>query len=266
MILEKTGLYIDQLQSQGRYTYTREELAQKTGQSTRAIRRALERLQEKGRIALITRGFYVIVPLEYSKSGILPAEWFIHHLMSYLGLSYYVGLLSAAALHGAAHQQPQEFQILIDKQRRPILMKGLRLHFLLKKNLGAVSGVIHVKTETGFMNVSNPGLTALDLMRYSKAVGGLNRVATVLSELAEKIEPAALLSAAQNDQCLAFVQRLGFLLDHLGYESKTLPLSGWFAAQKPFSILLDPAKPRGGSPFNKKWMIFVNQAIEADDL
>jgi hypothetical protein len=40
--------------------------------------------------------------------------------MRRLDLAYYAGLLSAAQLHGAAHQRPQEFQVFLAKNRRPI--------------------------------------------------------------------------------------------------------------------------------------------------
>ena len=45
------------------------------------------------------------------------------------------------------------------------------------------------KTETGYLKVSNPALTACDLILYEKRVGGINRASTVLNELAEAIKP-----------------------------------------------------------------------------
>lgn len=266
MLQEKTGLYIDQLQAQGRYSFTLEELVKKTGQSLKAIRRALERLQAKTRITRVTRGFYVIIPIEYRQSGMLPAEWFVHDLMNYLGSQYYVGLLSAAALHGAAHQQPQEFQIMVNRQRRAILVKGLRLRFFYKRCLDASSGIVSLKTETGSIDVSGPELTAMDLVRYQKSIGGLSQVASVLAELAEKVKPAALRDVILREKSMAFCQRLGYLLDRLGFAAKAHPLSDWLAAEKPLSVLLDPSRPRGKSPVDRKWRVFENQTIQIDEL
>ena len=45
----------------------------------------------------------------------IPADWFIAELMQFLDLPYYVGVLSAAALHGAAHQQAQEFHVVVPR-------------------------------------------------------------------------------------------------------------------------------------------------------
>lgn len=261
---EKVVFFIDQLQSQGKYSFTREDVLQKIKQPLYAIRRALERLQQKNRVVLVTRGFYVIVPLEYRESGILPAEWFIHQLMEYLGLPYYVGLLSAAVLHGSAHQRVQEFQAVTDRQMRSILTEGLKIHFLMKKNLDVSSGIIQVKTETGYIRVSSPELTAIDLLRYSKAAGGLNNIATIISELGERINADELLKIVRKEKSLVFVQRLGYLLDYLGFESKTEPLAQWLSGQKSHPVLLDPAQKKGKSPINKKWKLFENQTIEAE--
>ena len=41
------------------------------------------------------------------------------------------------------------------------------------------------RTQTDYINVSCPELTAIDLVENEKSVGGLNRVCTVLNELAE---------------------------------------------------------------------------------
>jgi predicted transcriptional regulator of viral defense system len=58
------------------------------------------------------RGFYVIIPPDYSKQGIIPPYLYIDDLMKSLDTPCYVGLLSAAALYGAAHQQPTVYTVI----------------------------------------------------------------------------------------------------------------------------------------------------------
>jgi predicted transcriptional regulator of viral defense system len=98
--------FVDQLQSEGRYSFLKEETKEATGLDGNALKKALWRMEDRNRIRMIRRGFYVIVPLEYSRTRVIPAEWFIADLMKFMDQPYYVGLLSAAAIHGAAHQQP----------------------------------------------------------------------------------------------------------------------------------------------------------------
>jgi hypothetical protein len=51
--------------------------------------------------------------------------------------------------------------------------------------------------------------TALDLVRYSRQIGGLDAVLTVLAELAETLQPKPLAAAAKMEEENAQVQRWG---------------------------------------------------------
>ena len=104
--------WVDSRQEQGLYFFTREDAIESLQFTEEAFKKAAARLAKKKRILRIRSGFFVIVPLEYRTTGILPAEWFIADLTAYLEQPYYVGLLSAASLQGAAHQQPQQFQVV----------------------------------------------------------------------------------------------------------------------------------------------------------
>ncbi|MGD0075507.1 MAG: type IV toxin-antitoxin system AbiEi family antitoxin [Candidatus Binataceae bacterium] len=55
-----------------------------------------------------------------------------------LNLSYYAGLLSAAQYHGAVHQRPQEFQVFVARNRRPIRCGAVRVAFIARKRLADV--------------------------------------------------------------------------------------------------------------------------------
>ncbi|MFH1833599.1 MAG: type IV toxin-antitoxin system AbiEi family antitoxin [bacterium] len=94
--------YIEDLATHGRYHFTTAQAVAAVGSSPVALRAAIRRQREKGRVAMPFRGFHLIVPPEYRTLGCLPADQFVPQLMEHLGLSYYVGLLSAASLHGAA--------------------------------------------------------------------------------------------------------------------------------------------------------------------
>jgi hypothetical protein len=100
--------YVDHIQSRARYTFTRSELEVELKLGRAALTKALQRLHRAGRIQMIRRGFFVIVPLEYAAGGLVPPDWFIDDLMRFLEQPYYVGVLTAATLHGAGHQQPQD--------------------------------------------------------------------------------------------------------------------------------------------------------------
>jgi predicted transcriptional regulator of viral defense system len=254
---------VDRFQESGRYTFVREEALRELNINAENLKRAVKRLTEKGRIAVPRRGFYVIVPLEYRVAGAPPSSWFIHQLMLHLERPYYVGLLSAAALYGAAHQQPQEYQVITDRPQRSMHVGRNRIRFLVKKNVGQAAIEEH-KTETGTVRVSTPETTAIDLLRYAMVAGGLDNVATVLGELAERIDRQKLVEAAKMDGEMAFAQRLGYILENVVTGDHSSNLAEWIKKKNPRNIPLNPGKPIKGQPANRRWRIIVNDRIERD--
>jgi predicted transcriptional regulator of viral defense system len=255
--------FVDALQAKGRYVFEREEAMRALGVSEAALKLAARRLVGKRRLAMPRRGFFVIVPLEYSAAGAPPASWFLDDLMNYEQAPYYLGLLSAAALHGAAHHQPQESQVVTDKQLRPAEAGRSRLRFFLKREL-VQTPTERQRTETGTLRVSTPEATALDLVRYARSLGGLGSVAAVLAELAERLDPQRLVHAASVDVELSVVQRTGYLLDRVGAHDKTAPLAKWLAAQRPRRTLLRAGGgPRRGTA-DARWDILENERIELE--
>ena len=180
---------------------------------------AAERLQKRKLLLSPRRGFYVAVPPQYASWGAPPPPWYIDALMRHEGEPYYVALLKAAELHGATHQAVMEFQVIAAK-RIPKIRAGRNLiAFYYRKDLETVGeGLESRKTDTGTMQVSSPALTALDLLRYPQASAGIDNVATVLSDMGRKIDPKQLAVLSDKFE-RSVVQRLGYLLDRLGYDS-----------------------------------------------
>jgi predicted transcriptional regulator of viral defense system len=261
--VRRLGAYVDGLQASGRYTFRREEAQRALRVSTPAFRKAAWRLLGKGRLLMPRRGFLVIVPMEYRTAGGPPPSWFIDDLMRFHEHPYYIGGLSAAALHGAAHHQPMEFQVVSDIPFRPIRCGRARIRFFSKKHL-VPTPTADVKTPTGTMKVSTPEATALDLLRYVHGAGGLGNVATVLSELAEVIRPDALTGVAKREAEPAYVQRLGYLLDLVGAGNKAKALGKWISEKEPTPVPLSPGKPSRGFPLDSRWRVIINEKIEAE--
>jgi len=255
--------FVDALQASGRYSFRREEARRELGGSEPAFRAAARRLVERRRLAVPRRGFFVVVPVEHRGAGSPPASWFVDDLMAHLGRPYYVGLLSAAALHGAAHEQPQEFQVVVGEPLRPSRVGRTRIRFVTKRKLAATP-VTSVRTETGSMKVSTPEATALDLVAYCRLAGHLGNVATVLAELSEKLDAGELRRAAEAGAEMPSVQRLGHLLDLVGEETLAESLARLVAEMKPRPVPLRPDRPRGRGNADPRWRIFVNEKVAVD--
>jgi len=255
--------WVDSRQTQGIYFFTRDEAINNLQFTEEAFKKAAARLAKKNRIVRIRSGFFVIVPLEYRTTGILPAEWFISDLMAYLEQPYYVGLLSAASLHGAAHQQPQQFQVVTTIPQREVRTKGLAIRFFFKTNFKATP-VTQIKVQTGHVFVSSPEATSLDLIRYARSIGGLDRVMTVLQELGESMDASKLIDTVKAEKNLICAQRLGWLMERSGYAALVLKLASLIADEKPHFTRIDPSLPAVKAVRNARWRVSINTDVESD--
>ncbi|MBK8170541.1 MAG: type IV toxin-antitoxin system AbiEi family antitoxin [Sandaracinaceae bacterium] len=233
------------------------------GISAAAFKLAAQRLVAKRRLCMPRRGFFVIIPLEYASVGATPPSWFIDELMKFHDAAYYVGLLSAAALHGAAHQQAQEFQVVTDQLLRPTTAGRARLRFFQKRTVAATP-ITELRTETGTMRVSTPEATAFDLVRYADSIGGLNSIATVLGELGEKLDTRRLAKVAENVE-LGVVQRTAFLLERLGHSAKLGSTARWVASNHPRPVLLGHRNGITTAVADARWHVVENEVVEADE-
>lgn len=255
--------YIADLAARGRYDFVSADAQSALGVSPAAVKLALNRLAKQKAIASPARGFYVILPPEYQALRCLPADQFIPDLMKRIDASYYAGLLSAAQYHGAAHHRPQEFQVCLAKHRRPIQCGAVRVVFVVRKRISEVP-VQPFNTLRGTILVSTPEATALDLVGYAHHVGGMDNVATVLSELSDKIDPEKLVAAADTAP-VAWAQRLGYILEIIGSE-KHAALKAHVQQHAKHTVALVSSGPREAFRRNRDWKLYLNAEIDVESI
>lgn len=254
--------YLDNLLAQGTYCFSGVEASQSLGSNPIATRAALRRARHKGEIAMPFRGFYVIVTPEHRKLGCLPANQFIPALMAHLDEPYYAGLLTAAEHHGAAHHRPQSFQVVVPRTRTGITCGGVRIDFIARKNVADMP-TQDFKTPRGYLKVSTPEVTAFDLAGYPHHAGGLDNAATVLSELAEKLDASKLVTIADLSP-IAWSQRLGYLLDLVGANELGEGLADYIARKDAVPVPLSPSQPSKGVRQESRWRLLPNEKVEPE--
>ena len=258
-----------ELLTRGKYAFTLDAVRNAfPGKTESAIKSALKRLVDKGLIISIHKGYYLVIPPQYKSKGILPPSLYLDGFMKELNRPYYLGLLNAAAYHGASHQQPQEFFVVtIFPVLRSTHKKGLKVNYISKKELPEKLLDIK-KTEAGYLKISNPVLTAIDLIQYEKRVGGINRVATVLSELVDSLKPEAFDPYLLLHIPITALQRLGYLLDKV-FDNQVLANAIYTALQNNNAVLfrtpLKASAATKGYSADEKWKVIVNTAIEIDE-
>ena len=251
------------LREHGRCTFTFDDVRNHFNLSEQSISQELYRYSVNKHIVKIRKGFYGILTPETAIGGMLPPDLFIDALMKSLHKPYYVALLSASALYGAAHQQPMEYFVVAQTPApRSIWSKKLKLTFISKKTWEQ-SAVEQKKTRSGYLHVSSPELTAFDLLDNIQTFG-INRITTILQELYEEMRPSRLSKIAKQIDNKANIQRLGYILDTVIHSEKLSDSLYKLLSKASFSLVsLSPQKEKKGEVDNR-WKVIINMQIESD--
>lgn len=252
----------DHLLAQGRYDFTIEEAERTLGLTRGATHAALSRLRQRRSVFSPAKGLYVAVPPEYRSWGALPGEWFIDAMMRHLGCPYYIGLLTAAAMHGAAHQAPQVFQVMTADATltRDRSLGRVRLRFYSNKHIAEeLTGQITVPT--GYAVISTKETTIVDLIARPRSSGGYGNVATILIEIGALEGSALARTASRRGRAVA--RRTGWFVEKFGNVDDIEALRQAARLDLGEPALLDPSGARRGHA-DRDWGIRVNTTVEAD--
>ncbi len=250
----------DALVSEGRYWLTAVEAAELADVPLAHVYPGLARLRRRGALFSPARGFYVVVPPEYRSWGVLPGELFIDGMMHALGRGYYVSLLTAAAMHGAAHQAPQVFQVMVDRHLPSRDIKRVRLRFYVNERLGQMA-VEERQVDTGRVRLATRETTLVDLIAHPDEAGGLDNLATVIVAIGD-VDVAELARLAMM-RSRSVARRLGWLLDQFRDDLDLQPLRKAALAPDTYPTRLVRALPARG-PLDQSWNLQVNTSVEPD--
>jgi len=256
---DRARVFAEELQSRSRYTFTLAELRAGASLDSGEAARAVEALVRESRLVVPELGFQVIVPIEYRSSQAPPPSWYLDDWMRFAKAAYYVGLLSAAALHGAASQQPQTFQVVVREAREVATVGRSKLEFIVDAKADEAFGVEPKKTDTGYMQVSSPERTLFDLVEHADEIGGIDLVAGVIEELGEACDDSKLGELAQH-YTDAVVQRAGWILEQTGHAGRTQPLRDAVVARNATAVALRPT--RTGGIAEDLWRVMADAPLE----
>ncbi len=250
----------DVLLSQGRYWVTSTEAAELAGIPVDHVYPGLARLRRRGAMFSPARGFHVVVPPEYRAWRVLPGELFIDGMMRALRRKYYVSLLTAAAMHGASHQAPQVFQVMLDRHLADRDIEGVRLRFYINEHLEQMD-VEERQVHTGRIRLATRESTLLDLIAHPQAGGGLSNIATVIMEIGElDMDRLARLTSLRSR---SIARRLGWLLARLRTDLDMQPLRAVAEPESGHPTRLVRARPAHGE-IDPAWNVQVNATVEPD--
>ena len=235
--------------------------------SDSVVHTSINRMIKAGRISDVYKGFYVIVPPQYALKGIVPPSYYIHNLMRYVGKPYYVAMVSAAEMYGAAHQRAMRTQVMTVPPRNKQSGKNPNIYWCYRTEIPQ-NLLRQTNTETGIMLYSSPELTAVDLVQYADHIGGYQRAATVLAELADEMDWAKM-ETIVSVTTTATLQRLGYIMEFVLEEQEKADIlygivHNAVRALKP--ILMRNDMPVANDCPKNRWKVNMNITIEIDEL
>jgi predicted transcriptional regulator of viral defense system len=120
-------------------------------------------------------------------------------------------------------------------------------------------------TAAGTINVATPEVIAADIVTMPQYAAGISNVATVLIDLSEKIDIQRLLVLTKLKPELYWLQRLGFLLEFLGFKKLANGISEILINKKIHWARLVSHVKYKPLQRNKKWKIIMNTYVEPDE-
>ena len=257
--------YIKHLLSYEEYSFSLNELIKNLNKTETAIRSELSRLIAKSEIVNLRKSFYLIIPPRYSSLQKLPIQLYCEKLFKYLNRNYYVALFSAAKFHGASHQQVQRDYVITEKPKyKNISKNAFDIRFFTISNWVG-KNIQLKKSDAGIYKVSSPALTIADLIHHQTKLGGINRMLSIIEELAEELTEADLIELLDWYPNKSTLQRFGFLLEELKIRTEYQKLL--FANLKAvnfFPVLLSPNANKKPGSVSNKWKVVVNVKLEND--
>lgn len=216
------------------------------------------------RIVSLRRGFYIIMPPKYRRIGVLPLRLYVDALFKHIGRPYYVGFYTASQIHGAGHQKVMADYIMSNNPLRDISIPAARLKFFSTR-IWPKANLLEQKSEAGKFIVSDPVLTALDLINSQNKMGGLNRLLANIEELSEEMTNSQLVELLDWYPNKSTLQRFGFLLDEIGMEPSFLDLlQVHFMEDVLNPTLLVPNHLEHATYQTNRWRIDQNFTLDSD--
>jgi hypothetical protein len=252
--------FVDECVASGHYGFSLADDVRATGLSDRNAKNQLHRL--RGRTLKVARWqpFFLINGPAGKASGAASYDRWLDDYFAWLGRPYYVGLQSAAAIHGSQPQALQTIQIVTDAPRRDAQVGRQKLRFFVKSDC-AVSAVQQAPRAFAPMKVSTPETTAFDLVRYAPRLGGIGRTAETLAPMLHLLQPARLKIVLAAEDEISTMQRLGFLLEAMGRPKLAAAVETCLPSRYACIPLAVGATCPAGAPRHQRWHVVDNAGI-----
>ena len=194
----------------------------------------------------LSRGKYLILPLE---AGVKP-EFTEHEFIiaSNLITPSYISYWSALNYYGFTEQVSKTVFVATTKRKREMNLLGLKIKFVTVKD-NKFFGFKKILINNRPVNIAEKEKVIVDCLDLSRNCGGITEIIKAVDSAKEELGFNKLEDYAKKMKNQAIINRLGYILELLGIETK-------LKSGKHY-IFLDPLLKKKIS-YNAKWKIIEN--------
>ena len=252
---------LTELTRQGKRLFTVDDAAKAYGRSDSALRDLLSTLVKRRWLQRMEKGRYLILPFEAGREG----EWTEHEFIiaSYLIQPYYIGFRSALNYYGYTEQISRTVFIASTKRKLKSVLEvsGVNYRFVYlagRKFFGATE----VLLDGHWVNISEREKTVVDCLDRLEYSGGVAEIAKALWYGREEFDFAKMAQYAQKNGNRAASQRLGYLMELLGFGTEEAVALLRESLSNSYARLDTLAPPKGR--YVERWKVLVN--VRGDEL
>ncbi len=248
------------LSASGKTIFLVNDFAASMGCSMSRASKLLHQLQESGWVVRITRGKYLIVPLEagpesdWSEDSLLVAS----HLADPAAVAYW----SACHHWNWTEQIPRTVfvQTTQKKMHNTKTVMGVRYRFILVRE-AKFFGTVERSVGQGQFTVTNKEKTFVDAMDHPEHCGGIGQVVEMLPSAAKVMNWDRVEEYLERLGSGAAYKRLGMLVELVGRKVR-IPqrperIERWYKLLTGGYAPLEPRRPMTG-PVNARWRVRLN--------
>lgn len=246
------------LAERGHNIFTLEDVTDTLGVTYDNAKVIVNRLEKKAWLIRLTRGKYLIVPLEAGVRSLHTEHGFV--IASHLVNPYYIGYGSALNHHGLSELVPSMIYVVSTRRRRDRTILHTRFRFITVTE-SKMFGVDETTISGAKVKISDVEKTIADCLDHPEHCGGVDEVAKPIFFDHEELDMGKIVMDAEKMGNKTIIKRLGYLLELFGYHEyeplfENVELSEGYPK-------LDPKLPEKGE-FNGRWRLLLNTEIDPE--
>lgn len=211
-----------------------------------AAAKLLHDMAENKWILRITKGKYLILPLEAGAKPNFTEHEFV--IASHFVNPYYISYWSALNYYGLTEQVPRTVFVATTKRKLKTEAMGVTFKFITIKD-AKFFGFKEILISNHMVNIAEMEKSIIDCLDMPRNCGGVSEVVKALDAARDEINFVKLQEYAKRMGNSAILSRLGFILDLLGIKTSMKTGRNY--------VPLDPLLKRKGI-YNPKWKVIEN--------